>query len=112
MELGENNDALSFRINTEDQRDRYTEGTRYHGSQHHPAAPERVPGSYRNRQPHRLAPSLSGNGPQAEGFRLQDIVQLLVFFAGMGTLTIALLTVGFQAIKAAYSDPAKTLKYE
>jgi len=34
------------------------------------------------------------------------------FFAGMGTLTIALLTVGFQAIKAAYSDPAKTLKYE
>jgi len=36
----------------------------------------------------------------------------IFFFAGTGTLMIALLTVGFQAIKAAYSDPAESLKYE
>jgi len=32
--------------------------------------------------------------------------------AGMGTLAIAILTVSFQAIKAAISDPAKSLRYE
>ncbi|MBN1221600.1 MAG: ABC transporter permease [Candidatus Aminicenantes bacterium] len=38
---------------------------------------------------------------------------ILVFlFAGTGTLMIALLTVSFQALKAAYSDPVKSLKYE
>jgi hypothetical protein len=31
---------------------------------------------------------------------------------GLGTLAVALLTVGFQAIKAASANPAETLKYE
>jgi len=32
--------------------------------------------------------------------------------AGIGTLIIAIMTVGFQAVKAAVSDPAKSLRYE
>ncbi|MFC2165043.1 ABC transporter permease [Acidobacteriota bacterium] len=36
----------------------------------------------------------------------------LFLVAGMGTLAIAILTVSFQAIKAAVSDPAKSLRYE
>jgi putative ABC transport system permease protein len=31
---------------------------------------------------------------------------------GLGTLAIALLTVGFQSVKAASASPAETLKYE
>jgi putative ABC transport system permease protein len=36
----------------------------------------------------------------------------LFFFAGVSALIIALLTVSYQAIKAALSDPARALKYE
>ncbi|MCK4824379.1 ABC transporter permease, partial [bacterium] len=43
-----------------------------------------------------------------------DINHQLIFFvlAGATALGIALLTVGFQAIKAALADPVKALKYE
>jgi len=36
----------------------------------------------------------------------------IFLLAGMGTLIIAIMTVGFQAVKAAVSDPAKSLRYE
>jgi putative ABC transport system permease protein len=32
--------------------------------------------------------------------------------AGLGTLFIALLTVSYQAVRAAFSDPVKSLRYE
>jgi putative ABC transport system permease protein len=43
-----------------------------------------------------------------------DINQQWLFFilAGASALSIALLTVGFQAVKAAMADPVKALKYE
>jgi len=36
----------------------------------------------------------------------------IFLFAGLLTLFIALLTVSFQAVKAALSDPADSLRYE
>jgi putative ABC transport system permease protein len=44
-------------------------------------------------------------------YRMTPGVWIFVL-AGVGTLVIALLTVGFQAVKAAVSDPAKSLRYE
>jgi len=46
-------------------------------------------------------------------YRIHLNAQLVFFIlAGAVALGIALLTVAFQALKAALSDPIKTLKYE
>ena len=44
-------------------------------------------------------------------YRISPSVWIFLF-AGAGTLLIALLTVGLQAVKAAASDPVRSLKYE
>ena len=41
-----------------------------------------------------------------------DLKVGLFVLAGLGALLIALFTVSFQAVKAALSDPVKSLRYE
>ena len=48
-----------------------------------------------------------------EGFAYHTIIQIGTFIlSGLVTLGIALLTVSYQAIRAAHKDPVETLKYE
>ncbi len=57
--------------------------------------------------------TLYGIGKWLEPFPYQISVSWWVFaLAGIGTLTIALVTVGFQAAKAASADPVRSLRYE
>jgi putative ABC transport system permease protein len=41
-----------------------------------------------------------------------DISWTIFFYSGMAALIIALITVSYQALKAAWSNPVDALKYE
>ena len=48
-----------------------------------------------------------------QGFAYRAEITIDVFFyAGIAAVIIALLSVGYQAVKAAVSDPVKSLRYE
>jgi putative ABC transport system permease protein len=48
-----------------------------------------------------------------EGFEYKTPLNIAVFtYAGLGAITIALLTISFESLKAAHTDPAKTLRNE
>jgi putative ABC transport system permease protein len=47
------------------------------------------------------------------GFAYRTVMGWEIYFlAGILALVIALLTVSYQALRAAFSDPAQALKYE
>ena len=48
-----------------------------------------------------------------QGFAYHTSISLWVFtLAGIGAISIALITVGFQAVKAALANPVKSLRSE
>ena len=48
-----------------------------------------------------------------EGFAYRTDIQVGIFlYAGLATVGIALMAVGYQAARAAYADPVRTLRYE
>lgn len=48
-----------------------------------------------------------------QAFAYRTSLTLIIFFAaGAAALLIALLTTSYQAIKAAFADPVRSLKYE
>jgi putative ABC transport system permease protein len=48
-----------------------------------------------------------------EGFEYRTTLDILIFtYAGLGALTIALLTISYESLKAANTDPARTLRSE
>jgi putative ABC transport system permease protein len=48
-----------------------------------------------------------------QGFEYKTTLDIFIFtFAGLGAITIALLTISFESLKAANTDPARTLRNE